>query len=85
VGLAPDPGLLAALKARRLELARAQGVPAYVVFPDATLVAMAAVRPASRQSLRTLSGIGEVKLERYGDAFLAVIRSYARSGETSGV
>ncbi len=70
----PEPGLLASLKAKRLELARAQRVPAYVVFPDATLVAMAALRPTSREALRTLSGVGEAKLARYGEAFLALLR-----------
>jgi ATP-dependent DNA helicase RecQ len=72
----PDGDLLTALKAKRLELARAQKVPAYVVFPDATLVAMASLRPRSRDALRTISGIGEVKLDRYGEAFLAVMRNY---------
>jgi ATP-dependent DNA helicase RecQ len=74
--VAADADLLAALKAKRLELARAQQVPAYVVFPDATLVAMAAVQPRTRDALRTISGVGEVKLERYGEAFLRVLRTY---------
>jgi ATP-dependent DNA helicase RecQ len=82
---AADGDLLSALKARRLELARAQSVPAYVVFPDATLLAMAALRPETRDALRTVSGVGEVKLQRYGEAFLEVIRSYGRRAEASGV
>jgi ATP-dependent DNA helicase RecQ len=71
---ANDDPLLAALKAKRRELAAAQKVPAYVVFPDATLLAMAALRPRDREALRTVSGVGETKLARYGEAFLAVIR-----------
>jgi ATP-dependent DNA helicase RecQ len=69
-----DDALLAALKTLRLELARAQKVPAYVVFPDATLLAMASLRPRDRDALRTITGVGETKLARYGEAFLSVLR-----------
>jgi ATP-dependent DNA helicase RecQ len=71
-----DP-LLAALKAKRLELARAQSLPAYVVFPDATLIAMAGLRPQDHAQLRTISGVGEAKLGKYGQAFLEVIRAHS--------
>ena len=72
-GLAVDEGLFERLRALRKRLADAQGVPAYVVFSDATLAAMAALRPKTREELRRVSGVGEVKLARYGTAFLAVL------------
>jgi ATP-dependent DNA helicase RecQ len=61
---------LAALKAWRAEVAQAHNVPAYVVFHDATLAQMAHERPASREALARISGIGASKLERYGAALL---------------
>jgi ATP-dependent DNA helicase RecQ len=70
-----DLALLARLKDLRLELARAQRVPAYVVFPDATLIEMARVRPASLDEMRTISGVGPRKLAQFGPAFLEVTRS----------
>jgi len=68
-----DEGLFAALKELRLSLARAGNVPAYVVFPDATLLEMIRRRPESLAELRTVPGIGDVKLSRYGAAFLDVL------------
>ncbi|NLB48128.1 MAG: ATP-dependent DNA helicase RecQ, partial [Microbacteriaceae bacterium] len=61
------------LREWRLGEAREQGVPPYVVFGDATLRALAVHRPASRDALRGISGIGDAKLERYGDAVLAIL------------
>jgi|SoiMetStandDraft_5_1073268.scaffolds.fasta_scaffold07165_1 ATP-dependent DNA helicase RecQ len=72
---APDFALLAKLKELRLTLARAQQVPAYVVFPDATLIEMARVRPSSLDQMRQISGVGPRKLEQFGPLFLAVTRS----------
>ncbi|MCU0934217.1 MAG: HRDC domain-containing protein, partial [Thiobacillaceae bacterium] len=72
--VAGDP-LFEALRAKRRELAQAQGVPPYVVFADKTLAAMVAERPQSLAEFARLSGVGEAKLERYGEAFLAVIRA----------
>ena len=72
--VAGDP-LFEALRAKRRELAQAQGVPPYVVFADKTLAAMVAERPQSLAEFARLSGVGEAKLERYGEAFLAVIRN----------
>ena len=69
---ADDP-LLAALKTWRREQARDQGVPPYVVFHDRTLVELAAARPHSLAELGGVSGIGSAKLERYGEALLAVL------------
>jgi ATP-dependent DNA helicase RecQ len=65
--------LFEALRARRLELAREQGVPPYVIFHDSTLREMAQARPRDADDLAGISGIGAKKLERYGADFLAVI------------
>ena len=70
-----DTTLLMALKALRTKLAQAQRVPAYVVFSDRTLVELATHRPASPAAMREIHGIGDTKLERYGAAFLDVIRA----------
>ncbi len=66
-------GLLSALKARRRVLADAQGVPAYVIFPDRTLIEMATERPQTLDALRGITGVGEVKLGRFGAQFLEVL------------
>jgi ATP-dependent DNA helicase RecQ len=68
-----NEGMLAALKAKRRALADAQGVPAYVIFPDRTLIEMASRRPQSLDALRGITGVGAVKLERFGPDFLAVL------------
>jgi ATP-dependent DNA helicase RecQ len=70
-----DAALLAKLKELRLALAREQKVPAYVVFPDATLIEMARMRPGSLEEMRGISGIGPRKLEQFGPQFLAVTRA----------
>lgn len=62
------------LRALRSRLAKEGGVPAYVVFPDRTLRAMALVRPASPGALADLHGVGPAKMEKYGEAFLGAIR-----------
>src|SRR5581483_2214600 len=61
------------LRAWRLERARADNVPPYVVFHDAVLHAIAAARPASLGELAQISGVGPAKLERYGDEVLALL------------
>ncbi len=68
-----DPGMLERLKAWRLDQARAQGVPAYVVFNDKTLQALAAHRPGTSEALLEVPGIGPAKLEAYGDELLDVL------------
>ncbi|MEU1971897.1 DNA helicase RecQ [Microbacterium sp. NPDC019599] len=68
-----DRGLFEALRAWRSDVAREQGVPAYVVFNDATLRALAAARPGSSAELDGISGIGAKKRDTYGEAVLAVI------------
>ena len=64
-----------ALRALRTQLARQQGVPPYVVFHDATLLAMLRAMPATEEELAEVSGVGEAKLKRYGRDFLAVIQA----------
>ncbi len=67
----------AALKAWRAEVAREHNLPAYVIFHDATLAAIAARAPGSLEDLQGVSGIGVAKLEKYGDAVLAVCEAEA--------
>jgi ATP-dependent DNA helicase RecQ len=62
------------LRRWRLETARATGVPAYVVFHDTTLAAIASARPASLAELLRVSGVGESKLRKYGDEILELLR-----------
>ena len=69
-----DAGLLDQLKAWRLEQAREQSVPAYVILHDRTLAEIAASRPRDIDALAMISGIGAKKLERYGNALLALVR-----------
>lgn len=64
-----------ALRAVRTQLAKQHGVPPYVVFHDATLLAMLRALPANEEELATVSGVGEAKLKRYGRDFLAVINA----------
>ena len=71
-------GLLGALRTWRSEMARKHGVPAYVVFNDATLEGIATTRPRTHAQLRAIAGVGDKKLERYGDALIALVGSKAR-------
>jgi ATP-dependent DNA helicase RecQ len=73
---AADHALFEKLRARRLELARAQQVPPYVIFHDRTLADMAARRPRSLAALAATPGVGEAKLARYGEAFLEIINAH---------
>jgi ATP-dependent DNA helicase RecQ len=70
-----DANLLGALRAWRSETARKRGVPAYVVFHDATLDGIAASRPATLSELRNISGVGDKKLEHYGDELIALVKA----------
>ncbi|MDF3030111.1 MAG: ATP-dependent helicase RecQ [Moraxellaceae bacterium] len=74
---AEDRVLWEALRARRRQLAQEQGVPPYVIFHDSTLMAILAARPRSLHEMGRLAGVGEAKLERYGEAFLDVVNEYA--------
>ena len=70
---AADAPVLAELKRLRTSLAQAQGVPAYVIFPDRTLLELAAKRPQNLAEMRQIHGIGQAKLDRFGQAFLEVL------------
>ena len=72
-----DAPLLSALKAKRRALAEAAGVPAYVIFPDRTLIEMAERRPRDLDGMAGITGVGAKKLESYGAAFLEVINGAA--------
>jgi len=79
-GAAPagvDDPLFDALRACRRDLAKAAGVPPYVIFHDSTLREMAVLKPTSHGALGRISGVGAAKLERYGDAFIAAIAAFA--------
>lgn len=69
-------GLFALLRQKRKEMADEAGVPPYVIFSDRTLTEMAAYFPQSQASLLTISGVGQVKAQQYGEAFLVVIRGF---------
>ena len=71
-----DDTLFQLLRAERRRLAEAAQVPPYVVFHDRALREMAAGKPASREAMLGIAGVGERKLAQYGDAFLAVIERY---------
>ncbi|MBN1838620.1 MAG: DNA helicase RecQ [Campylobacterales bacterium] len=63
------------LRALRLEIAKENGIPPYVVFSDKTLKEMAEKLPHDKEAMLDVSGVGEVKFERYGEAFLALCRT----------
>jgi len=71
------------LRAHRLALAKAQGVPPYVIFHDSALLEMTRTLPASLADLAAISGVGQVKLERYGESFLEVLRAHASGGSSA--
>ncbi|MFV0279542.1 MAG: DNA helicase RecQ [Rhodoblastus sp.] len=75
-----DEPVLRALKRKRLELARAEGTPAFVIFPDRTLIDMAERRPSTRAEMLDVHGVGERKFARYGEAFLEALAEAMRAG-----
>ncbi len=72
-----DASLFEQLRAWRAEAARDHGVPAYVVFPDATLRAIAVARPRDLDQLRSISGVGDKKRDTYGPALVRLIAEHA--------
>ena len=72
---AGNPTLISALRAWRFEVARTRGVPAYVVLHDATIDGIAASRPTTHDQLRGIPGIGDKKLEHYGDELIALVKA----------
>ena len=75
VASSTEEKLFIALKAQRTELAREQGVPPYVIFHDSTLLEMMKQTPTTLAQFERLSGVGQAKLEKYGQQFIQVIKS----------
>ena len=75
-----DAALLEALKKLRRTLAAAKNVPAYVVFPDKTLLDMVHLKPQTRDQMAMVHGVGAAKLEQYGEAFLAAVVQHVPAG-----
>lgn len=73
-----DELLWEALKALRMALAQEQGVPPFVIFHDSTLVSMMSLRPDSLEAFGTISGVGESKLYKYGDDFVALLKEHPK-------
>ena len=73
----PDQALFEKLRSLRRELAQEAGVPPYIVFGDAALVEMSRAKPRNEDEFLAVNGVGKVKLERYGEAFLEVIAEEA--------
>lgn len=71
-----DEGLYQRLKETRKAIASKEGVPAYIIFTDTALQDMCRKKPINNMAFLSVSGVGHVKLEKYGDAFMKVIRSY---------
>ncbi len=76
---AEDAALFELLRKKRAELAAKQGVPAFVIFSDATLRQMCAAMPSTKDELMGVSGVGYVKMEKYGREFLRIIREYKKN------
>jgi ATP-dependent DNA helicase RecQ len=77
-----DDALFQELRALRKQIADEQQVPPYVVFADATLAGMAAQMPKDKWELLKITGVGQHKLARYGDAFLRVIKEHGKTANT---
>jgi ATP-dependent DNA helicase RecQ len=80
---AGDPTLLGALRAWRSQIARTRGVPAYVVLHDSTIDGIATARPRTLEQLRGIPGIGDKKLEHYGEELIALVKEAAASGSAT--
>ncbi|OLN25990.1 DNA helicase RecQ [Desulfosporosinus metallidurans] len=82
---AEEVSLFDRLRALRREIARRENLPPYMIFADSTLREMAQVCPKDRRAMIRISGVGERKLEKYGDDFLAGIRSFHEEAVSGGV
>ncbi len=77
VRFSPDAALFEHLRALRKRLAYAQHVPPYMIFGDVSLKQMAAMKPTNREAFAKVSGVGQKKLEMFGETFMDAIRNYA--------
>ena len=85
-GASPNPfgdPLFEALRAKRMQLAKELGVPPYVIFHDSVLRDMTGLKPDSLSALSELPGVGAAKLEKHGEAFLAVIRDVTEAEQVN--
>ena len=73
---AKNEDLVAMLKDVRRQIARQRNVPSYVIAPNKTLEDMARLRPTSRQAMKGVHGMGQVRLHAYGQAFIEAIRGW---------
>ncbi|MEO0980862.1 MAG: RQC domain-containing protein, partial [Pseudomonadota bacterium] len=71
-----DKLLFQRLRRLRTQIARDQNVPPYVVFPDATLAGIASARPVTPDALLSVSGVGQSKLDKYGETFLELVEAF---------
>ncbi len=76
VSISYDQPLFELLRAKRLELARREDLPPYIIFSDATLTEMAAYFPRTKDEMLNVSGVGDSKFAKYGAGFLAVIADH---------
>lgn len=76
-----DTALFENLRSLRLEIAREEKVPPYIVFSDKTLNGMCQVMPDTKEEMLSVSGIGNYKFDKYGERFLAAIRRYKETKE----
>lgn len=74
-----DRDLFENLRLLRLEIAKAEKVPPYIIFSDKTLVQMCILKPASKEAMLQVSGVGEMKYAKYGEKFLSALRDYSRA------
>jgi ATP-dependent DNA helicase RecQ len=75
-----DQELFQVLRRKRAEIARNQGVPAFIIFGDKSLRDMARIKPTNRESFSTVYGVGDYKLHAYADAFIEVIKNFPHLG-----
>jgi ATP-dependent DNA helicase RecQ len=78
-----EAGLLLELKDIRLKIAMSENVPAYIILSDTTLLEIATYLPADLSEIRQVSGFGDVKLQRYGQAFMDVVIQYCKQHSLS--
>ena len=76
-----DPELFAILKSLRLDVARKQNLPSYVIFQDVSLEQMATMYPTTLEQLQQIQGVGEGKAKRYGKEFIKVIKDYCQEND----